>query len=82
MAQSILDLSAAGIQVFVATHSLFLLRELELRANQAVDARFFGLHQQQDEVVVEQGASIDDIGSIAALDEELEQSQRYLDQGA
>jgi energy-coupling factor transporter ATP-binding protein EcfA2 len=82
VAQSIVDLSAAGIQVFIATHSLFLLRELELRITQAIHARFFGLHQQQDEVVVEQGASIDDIGSIAALDEELEQSQRYLDQGA
>jgi predicted ATPase len=82
VAQSIVDLSAAGIQVFIATHSLFLLRELELRATQAIHARFFGLHQKQDEVVVEQGASIDDIGSIAALDEELEQPQRYLDRGA
>ena len=79
VAQSIIDLSAAGIQVFIASHSLFLLRELELRATKAIDARFFGLHQQAEDVVVEQGDSIADIGSIAALDEELEQSQRYLE---
>lgn len=79
VAQSIVDLSAAGIQVFIATHSLFLLRELELRSTKAIDARFFGLHQRDEEAVVEQGDSIDDIGSIAALDEELEQSQRYLE---
>lgn len=80
VARSIVDLSAAGIQVFIATHSLFLLRELVLQSTRAIDARFFGLHQRGDEVVVQQGSSIDDVGSIAALDEELEQSQRYLDQ--
>jgi ABC-type ATPase involved in cell division len=78
VARSIVDLSASGIQIFIATHSLFLLRELQLLATSAIDARFFGLHQRNDEVVVEQGPSVDDIGSISALDEELEQSQRYL----
>lgn len=81
VAKSIVDLSASGIQVFIATHSLFLLRELELQSERTIQARFFGLHQRDEEVVVEQGSSIEDIGSIAALDEELEQSQRYLDQG-
>lgn len=82
VAKSILDLSAAGIQVFIATHSLFLLRELEIllasKANKGVDARFFGLHQGDHGVVIKQGASVDDIGDIASLDEELEQSDRYL----
>jgi predicted ATPase len=84
VAKSIVDLSAAGIQIFIATHSLFLLRELELqaanRSGKAIDARFFGLQLRDDDLDVEQGSSIDEIGSIAALDEELEQSQRYLEQ--
>lgn len=82
LAKSILDLCVAGIQVFIATHSLFLLRELEIllsgHAYGGVDARFFGLHQTDDGVFVEQGASVDDIGDIAALDEELAQSDRFL----
>lgn len=79
-AKSLLNLSRAGIQVFIATHSLFLLREIDilLSALTSIDARFFGLHETNDGILVKQGASIDDIGDIAALDEELEQSDRFL----
>ncbi|HBZ29225.1 MAG TPA: ATP-binding protein, partial [Nitrosomonas nitrosa] len=82
VAKSILDLSVVGIQVFVATHSLFLLRELEIllaeKSRKNVSARFFGLHATEDGIVVDQGANVDDIGEIAVLDEELEQSDRFL----
>ena len=86
VAQSILDLCHAGIQVFIATHSLFLLRELEIglatantsKPRKPVNARFFGLHNTPDGVQIEQGPTLDDIGDIAALDEELLQSDRYM----
>ncbi|WP_196240027.1 AAA family ATPase [Candidatus Methylobacter oryzae] len=82
IAKSILDLCDSGIQVFIATHSLFLLRELEIllsdKNRKKVDARFFGLHQTDDGVRIDQGSSIGDIGDIAALDEELAQSDRFL----
>lgn len=82
IAQSITNLSNAGIQVFLATHSLFLLRELEiLMANNRhanVNPRFFGLHFLDGSVVVKQGDAIDDIGNITALDEDLAQSDRFL----
>lgn len=82
VAKSILDLCDAGIQVFVATHSLFLLRELEILLSDKnygkVKARFFGLHQTEDGVRIDQGPSVDDIGDIAVLDEELAQSDRFL----
>ncbi len=79
IARAIVRLSGSGIQVFVATHSLFLLRELYLlQAELAVDARSFGLQLKDDEVHVRAGVSMDEIGSIAALDEELQQSDRYL----
>jgi len=79
VADVIVSLCRAGIQVFMATHSLFLLRELYLRQSQDVDARFFGLHLMGDGAVrIEQGRSMDEVGSITALDEELDQGDRYL----
>lgn len=82
VAKSILDLSAAGIQIFIATHSLFLLRELEIllsvKSFKEIKIRFFGLHQTSDGVIIEQGGNIDEIGNMASLDEELAQSDRFL----
>ncbi|MBC7544826.1 MAG: ATP-binding protein [Candidatus Sericytochromatia bacterium] len=82
VARSIVDLCRSGLQVIIATHSLFLLRELDIilanESGQDVDHRFFGLHFSDDGVVVEQGPSVDDIGDIASLDEELAQSDRFL----
>jgi ABC-type multidrug transport system ATPase subunit len=81
VARSIVGLSKGGIQVFIATHSLFLLREIEmLLASEDLAARFIGLHLTADGVVVEQGPSAADMGTISALEEELEQSDRYLAQ--
>jgi energy-coupling factor transporter ATP-binding protein EcfA2 len=82
VARTILQLCQSGIQVFVATHSLFLLREFDilLKGEELGDvkARFFGLHIGEEGVAVEQGETVDDIGTIDALDEELQQSDRYL----
>jgi hypothetical protein len=82
IARTILQLCNSGIQVFVASHSLFLLRELDILLKSdpfnGVAARFFGLHPRESGVHVEQGASVDDIGRIDALQEELSQSDRYL----
>ena len=83
VAKTILQLAASGIQVFIASHSLFLLRELDLSVKsdefKAVETRFFGLHPDKNGVGVQQGDTIDDIGKIDALDEELEQSDRDLE---
>lgn len=82
VARSIFALSATGIQVFLATHSLFLLRELEILAEDAdfksLKSRFFGLQLSDEGVVVRQGSAVDDIGDIASLDEELAQSDRFV----
>lgn len=82
VARTILHLCQSGIQVFIASHSLFLLRELDILLQtdefQDVSRRFFGLHRDEARVSVQQGDSVDDIGTIAALEEELSQSDRYL----
>ena len=71
-----------SISFSFAANSLFLLRELELllerRKGDDYEARFFGLHFSDQGVTVEQGASVNDIGDIRSLDEELNQSNRFL----
>ena len=83
IARAILHLCRNGIQVFIATHSLFLIRELDIltRGSEFKDIRsqYFGLQSCEDGVSVPQGESVDDIGAIDALDEELNQSDRYLE---
>jgi energy-coupling factor transporter ATP-binding protein EcfA2 len=81
-ANVLVSLAQRGVQVIIATHSLFLLRELEILLAHAAApcplARYFGLHAREGGVMLEQGEHIDDIGDIAALDESLKQSDRYL----
>ncbi len=85
IARTVVDLSASGIQIFIATHSLFLLRELEILlaepSRQKLSVRYFGLQSTEDGVSVLQGRSLDDIGNITALEESLQQSDRYLTLG-
>ena len=82
VAASIVHLANHGIQIFIATHSLFLLRELEiLRAEQKIETRFFGLEENSSGMSVSQGASLADIDSITALEESLLQSDRYMELG-
>lgn len=82
IARTILNLCQGGIQVFIASHSLFLLRELDILLQQpefkGLKARFIGLHRGPDGIEIEQGETIDSIGQIDALTEELSQSERYL----
>ena len=86
VAKTIMQIAQNGVQVFLATHSLFLLRELHILQQcdfPAFDTRCFGLHMTKDGAVrVEQGPTMDDIGDISSLNEELAQSDRYLDSEA
>lgn len=75
-------LAESGVQVFIATHSLFLLRELFIHqevARPKAPAQYIGLSLGSDGVTVRQGPSLEDSGDIAALDESLAQSQRFLE---
>lgn len=85
VAESIVHLAAQGIQVFIATHSLFLLRELEILLGEptrrSITVQYFGLREGERGVEMQQGANIDAIGDITVLEESLQQSDRYLDMG-
>ena len=83
VAASILGLCRSGTQVLAATHNLFLLRELEilLRAPRfrTIRQRYFALRREGDGVEVETGDEIDDIKPFLILDEDLKQSDRFME---
>lgn len=68
------------VQIIIATHSLFLLRELNILRilGYLTDTHYMGLYFTEDGVAVRQGDAADDIGDIAALIASLDQSQRYM----
>jgi len=80
IASVLMDLSQHGVQVIIATHSLFLLREIELLSQlRKIETRYVGLELQTEEDVVAHVAdSLDNIPTIVALEEELSQNDRYL----
>ena len=84
IAKALLDVCREGVQVFVATHSLFLLRELEVlgwTTHEDVRQRYFALEGTCNGVVVDQGTEVADVDPLALLDADLEQSDRYLAAG-
>ncbi|PIW60206.1 ATP-binding protein [Shewanella sp. CG12_big_fil_rev_8_21_14_0_65_47_15] len=86
IAEMVLHLCANGIQVFIATHSLFLLRELEVLSEnkqfKKIKQRYFSLRPNENGVEVEQADAIEEIQTLVLLDEELSQSQRFMEAGA
>lgn len=82
VAAAILFLCQNGIQVVIGTHSLFLLRELEILSSQkqyqAIPQRYFALGKSENCVNVQQGDSVDEINPFVMLDEELAQSDRFI----
>ena len=82
-ARAILRLCQAGIQVFVATHSLFLLREFEVLLHHEfadVEQRCFALRRGDDGVEVSQVDQIGDADPLILLDEDLMQSDRFIEE--
>lgn len=84
IAKAILGVCKAGVQVFVATHSLFLLREFEILLEKEfnrVRRRYFALRRSDNGVVdVSQEDEVEDLDPLLLLDEELLQSDRFVDQ--
>lgn len=86
LAEILFDLSSR-IQIVIASHSLFLLRQLEIlqtsrnKKDKSPEITYLGLHfiDKEKGVSIKQGNSMDDIGDIAALDAELAQSEQYLE---
>lgn len=84
VASALLHLSKAGAQVFVATHSMFLIRELQM-ASDDVSPQYIGLTRKPTdsaevataEVIAQTAEDPDDLEFVSALEAEAEQAERY-----
>ncbi len=80
VASTLVATAGFGIQVVMATHSLFLLRELELLTRGSpLTTLYTGLECQNSGVISHQAENIEDLPNLIALEEELDQSDRYLE---
>jgi AAA15 family ATPase/GTPase len=83
VANALATLVQNGIQVILATHDLFLMKELSLLVESSdIPARFFSLRRDNDAITIEHGNVLEDLQTIVTLDEELalydrEQSAYY-----
>ena len=78
IAYVIIELSKLGIQIFLATHSLFLVYELELLiAKQKIKegVRYFNLKKGKP---VEQGNTFPELKNVLLVDESIKQTSQYL----
>jgi AAA15 family ATPase/GTPase len=80
LAKVLVQLAASGVQLFIATHSLFLMREIALQlerqgADEKVPAKYFSLIRENGGVVKEEGEDIDDLTTIPALDAAIAQDE-------
>ena len=84
VARAILRICGSDVQVIVATHSLFLLREFEILLKNEfsdVEQQYFALRHDDDlGVQVSQSGEMGGIEPLLLLDEELKQSDRYLEE--
>lgn len=79
MAEVLVELSRAGMQIFIATHSLFLVKEIEILRNKQDKVKYFGLgFNDAKEVRISQSEDFEYLEDIVILDEELAQDDRFL----
>ena len=83
IARALLRICASGVQIICATHSLFLLREFEILLGSeftTVEQRYFALRRGDNGVELAQSDDVSEVDPLALLDEELKQSDRYLEE--
>lgn len=81
LAKMLILLSAKKFQIIIATHSLFLLKELHILSKEpaAGSVRYFGLSTKEVtfSTKVSSADDLEDLPEIASLDAELEQTDRF-----
>lgn len=87
LAEVMTTLASNGTQIIIATHSLFLLRELDLcerskkKGKTKTSSRYFALRKTDDRgIVIDAYDRVEDLTPLASLDAEIEQSDRYIEE--
>ncbi len=79
MAKVLVDLSSIGVQIFLNTHSLFLIKEFEILREMNTKIKYFSLgFNVEKNLRVSQSEDIEGLDDLVILDENLEQSDRFM----
>ncbi|RKZ62453.1 MAG: hypothetical protein DRQ99_18710 [Candidatus Parabeggiatoa sp. nov. 3] len=79
MAQVLVDLSSIGVQIFLKTHSLFLIKEFEILREVNTKIKYFSLgFDVENNVRFSQSEDIEGLDDLVILDENLNQSDRFM----
>ncbi len=78
VAEVLVELDRSGMQIFIATHSLFLVKEIEILRNKEDKVKYFSFGFDGQDIRVSQSDDFEYLEDIVILDEELEQSDRFL----
>jgi len=79
IAKVLVDLSSIGVQVFINTHSLFLIKEFEILREMNTKIKYFSLgFNVENNLQVSQSENIEGLDDLVILDENLDQSDRFM----
>ena len=79
LASVFIHLTQMGIQVFLTSHSLFFIKELDLQLQQisATPSKWFAFGDSPKGIIISEGASLEAVEPIQSLDVEIDQSDRF-----
>ena len=79
IAKLLVTLEKFGVQIFIATHSLFLIKEIEILKKNNHKVKYFGFgFDKNHNLRVSQNKEFDYLTDIIMLDEEIAQSDRFM----
>ncbi|HIE59287.1 MAG TPA: hypothetical protein EYP82_05030 [Hydrogenothermaceae bacterium] len=79
IAKLLIALQKFGIQIFIATHSLFLIKEIEILKKDESNVKYFGFgFDENHNLRVSQNKEFDYLDDLIILDEEIAQSDRFM----
>ncbi|MEK8019773.1 MAG: AAA family ATPase [Candidatus Parabeggiatoa sp.] len=79
LAKVLVDLSSIGVQIFLNTHSLFLIKEFEILREMNTKIKYFSLgFNVENNLRVSQSEDIEGLDDLVILDENLAQSDRFM----
>jgi hypothetical protein len=79
VAKMLLSLEKAGIQIFIATHSLFLVNEIEILREKENQVEYFSFgFDEKKKLRVSQSSNLEELKDLVLLDEEIAQGDRFM----
>ena len=80
VASLLLKLSAIGVQLIISTHSLFLIKEIEILKENTNNVNYTSFYlNDKSHFSISQSNNFEELDSFVLLDEELDQSDRFIE---